>query len=100
MLHLLLRPQLDIITRTISILDNRLTLTEDRISNLLAHSRGLAVANARTVVSSDNNTKLNSSSSFLAQQQHSDDEDEPHVQDVGQLDGDDDDSVEGGPDEH
>ncbi len=41
--------QLDIITRTIAILDNRLTLTEDRISSLLAQSRGLVVANPTTI---------------------------------------------------
>ena len=43
------------ITRTISILDNRLTLTEDRISSLLAHSRGLTVANPQNIHASDSN---------------------------------------------
>lgn len=33
--------QLDIITRTISILENRLTLTEDRMSTIIAYTRGL-----------------------------------------------------------
>jgi hypothetical protein len=33
--------QLDIITRTISILENRLTLSEDRISTVIAYTRGL-----------------------------------------------------------
>jgi hypothetical protein len=33
--------QLDIITRTMSILENRLTLTEDRVSTIIAHTRGL-----------------------------------------------------------
>ena len=37
-----------------AILDNRLTLTEDRISSLLAHSRGLTVANPRNVHATDN----------------------------------------------
>ena len=32
---------MDIITRTISILENRLTLTEDRISTIIAYTRGL-----------------------------------------------------------
>ena len=33
--------QLDIITRTMSILENRLQLTEDRVSTIIAHTRGL-----------------------------------------------------------
>ena len=33
--------QLDIITRTMSILESRLTLTEDRVSTIIAHTRGL-----------------------------------------------------------
>jgi hypothetical protein len=55
---------------------------------LLAHSRGLAVANARTVVSSGSG--------------HPDlgGEEEPHVMDVGELDGDDEGSFDAGMDEH
>lgn len=44
---------MDVITRTMAILDNRLTLTEDRISSLLAHSRGLTVANPRNIHAAD-----------------------------------------------
>lgn len=36
-----------------AILDNRLTLTEDRISSLLAHSRGLTVTNPRSIRAPD-----------------------------------------------
>jgi hypothetical protein len=43
--------QLDIITRTMSILDHRLTLTEDRLSGLVAHQRGLSSVQAHTVSS-------------------------------------------------
>lgn len=35
--------QLDIITRTMALLENRLALTEDRVSTIIAHTRGLQV---------------------------------------------------------
>jgi hypothetical protein len=43
--------QLDIITRTMTILDQRLTQTEDRLSTVLAHSRNLVSVPPQTASS-------------------------------------------------
>ncbi len=56
-------------------------MTEDRISNLLAHSRGLSVANAHTVISSDIGGSK-AAGSFLTQQY----DDDADVQEVGMID--------------
>ena len=80
--------QLDIITRTIAILDNRLTLTEDRISSLLAHQRGLVTTNVHTVGGGNE-----SRGAFLTQQDAESGREDNQIEEVGYVDHDDHDDV-------
>jgi hypothetical protein len=70
-LSLTLCLQLDIITRTLSILDNRLTLTEDRVSTFMAQSRGIVPIKSTLVSSSMVNEPRGQQHSAYHQHAHS-----------------------------
>lgn len=81
--------KLDLITRTMSILDNRLTLTEDRISSLLAHQRGLVVTNAHTVVAGNGSKSPGRAFITESVDENTGFDGEQEIENVGQLDPDD-----------